>query len=131
MHAIKYHEGFTGVYFVQQYQGVYSPVNPTRFDSMANNGYDINAPPLLSTLLLLSSLSFTVHCYTTVHLYATIPFYGKCFYSTFYCRYIYRSFARSMLMMEALGLTVQRLVVQPEPPAPPPFIDGYKITNGY
>ena len=25
-----------------------TPVNPTRFDSMANNGYDIDARPLLS-----------------------------------------------------------------------------------
>ena len=119
-------------YFVHQYQRVstrgiavqeYSS-DPTRFDSMANNSCNIDAPPLLSTLLLLSCLRLTVRCYTTVRLYATITFYGKLCYASI------TVFVRSMLMIEALCLTLQRLVVQPEPSVPPPFIDYFKIVNG-
>ena len=64
-----------------------TPVNPTRFDSMAKNGYDVDAPPLLSMLLLLLSLRFTVRWYTIVRLSATIPSYVKCFYATVYGTY--------------------------------------------
>ena len=91
-------EGFTGVFCTAIPtcfdKGVLlykiTPGNPARFDSMAKNGYDIDAPPLPSTLLLLSSLRFTVRFYTTVRLYATIPFYGTRFYATFYSTYTVR-----------------------------------------
>ena len=93
-HAIKLwrvHKSILYSYTSAFQQGVFlyknTPMNPTRFDSMTNNGYDIDGPPLLSTLLLLSSLRFTVRCYTTVSLYTTIPFYGKRFYTTFYGMY--------------------------------------------
>ena len=62
-----------------------TPVNPTRFDSMANNGYDIDAPPLLSTLL------YIIVVFTLYSSFVRYDFFlRQKFYATFYGTYTVR-----------------------------------------
>ena len=71
-------------------------VNHSRFDSTANNGYNIDVSSSTDSSILLDP---------GTGLASTTPPLLKCYWW--------------LLMMEGLGLTVQRRVVQPELPAAP------------
>ena len=98
--------------------------------------HDLIAWRTTATILMLPLCSLHYYCcrlyvlrfVATLQFVSTLRFLSTINVSTL--RFTVRSMLQCVII-QALGITVQRWVVQPEPPAPPPFIDYYKIITGY